>query len=245
MSQSLDEFRYQIVGRGGFARSHVFRCLIDGENPNSLFGNYQSRRTFLLCRSASLPAFTIDRQELKYFARSVKYPGNRTYDTMSLTFFGTNSYGLRRTFENWQGSLASYYSNARRVYDYKVKNADINTSSIRESNLIGDQKYDMYATITLQHLSVEGILGPLGQVTNRIPSPITTIANALNLDVNPNKIVATYKLFGAFPVRIGPLEFSYDNDAEIQSYQVDFDYQYFIHEEPDRFFSANRTADAI
>lgn len=253
MSQSLDYFKWNITRRDGFARSHVFRCIIEGADGNSIFAKYQDNRNFLLCKSASLPALVIGTQELKYFGRSVKYPGNRTYDTMSLTFFGTQSYGVRRAFEAWQGSLSSYQSNFRGVYDWKPHGGDITTERITPTIGPSDVRYDTYATITLEHLAIDGILRQAGVLVQAGQQALRErlgalgdagieVANLLGFDLNPNRVIATYKLFNAFPIRIGALEFGYDNDAEVQTYTVDFDYQYLIHEEkkPGFIFGGNR-----
>jgi hypothetical protein len=55
---------------------------------------------------------------------------------------------------------------------------------------------DFTATITIQHYDVTG------------------------------ELIYQYKFFNAFPSNVGPLTFAYDNDAEIQAFDVQFAYNY-------------------
>lgn len=193
-SFSINSFRSQITKKHGLARGHMFTCRIQGLNILSDF----SEKHTILCKSATLPAYTVSTEELKYFTRSVKFPGSRTYEPIRLTFLHSYNYELRRLFERWQVALNSFEHNARNVDDISAETTIENYPVYRDSFVRPDDfRLDqLVGSIILDHYQDNAVLA------NR------------------------YTLFGAFPTSISGLTFGYDNDGEFQTYEVEFAYQY-------------------
>jgi hypothetical protein len=67
----------------------------------------------MLVKAVRLPAAEVPPVILAYMARKIKIPGVRLYQPITLSFFNTNDYKVRRSLEEWQGLFSSYRSNAR------------------------------------------------------------------------------------------------------------------------------------
>jgi len=168
------------------ARSHLFRCFI---TPSGLIRNAESIFTeafgvgasvdakSYLCKSASLPEMTVETGEVYYFTRAVKYPVRRRYSPLTLTFFNTTDYVLRKAFERWNDRLI---------------NSVFNVGTVPEK-----RSTDGTADIQIQHYSGEDTL------------------------------LREYKFYNAYPSAVGPLTFSYENDTEIQTFDVTIEYTHF------------------
>lgn len=203
----ISKFKSMVEAAGGFTRGSYFQCIIyttpspiTPVKPTTAFnigkgfeenivvvGSNEDRR--MLCRAVELPAAAITPVELRYFTRPVKLPGAREYGPLSLTFFNTANYGVRSFFEQWQGRLSSYHTNARGVLDSLPLGGNIQTGSA--PNTIDDS---WFKTITLTPMNIAG--------------------DALGM----------YTFHNAFPTNISGMQFSHDNDAEAQTYTVQFEY---------------------
>lgn len=69
-----------------------------------------------------------------------------------------------------------------------------------------------FSTINLVHYSI-GVQPVNNPTTNQV--------------TYPSIVLATYTLKDAFPTTVSGLQFNYDSDAEIQTFDVEFQYQYF------------------
>lgn len=195
------------------ARSHLFNCKITCSSKlagfstifNENFGAGASVATkSLLCRAATIPEMVVDVGELYFFTRAVKYPSRRTFAPLTLTFYNTEDYELRYAFEQWNGLLNSYRGNMGVTFDSE------GTDTLQSSNGILGRANDITGTITLTPHSVTEFSA------DGVTPPSYTGSSPLY----------TYKFVEAFPSSIGALSFSYDNDAEIQTFDVTFQYNY-------------------
>lgn len=266
MSFSLNQFREQVGRRGGFARSHVFTCNIVG---NPLFKDFEKNKDFLFCKAVTLPSFTVNTEELKFFTRPVKFPGARTFEPLRLTFFNTNDFIVRHLFEKWNNTLNAFASNARGLRDSRT-----GTTAITEKTKVANESYNfesgrlrnelLYGSIILTHFSIEAEVAGLGglirsgrnsllknlpqnqflsniinagaeiaqgaatQILNQTDAGRIAqgIARRLGKDLTPNIRVAVYVMENAFPTNISGLQYSYDNDGEMQTYDVEFQFNH-------------------
>lgn len=181
------------------ARSHLFRCLItpSGLINSSLsifteaFGIGTGETRSYLCKIATIPELVVETGEVYYFTRAVKYPTRRRYTPLTLTFFNTTDYTLRKAFEKWSHVLL---------------NPSENTGFL---GFAGSQRStEGTATIQVQHYD----------------------GTSLSSTRKPN-LIRDYTFYQAYPSSIGPLMFSYDNDTEIQTFDVTMEYNYFVGDE--------------
>ena len=176
------------------ARSHLFRCLITPSglinSPLSIFtqafglGNDAQTRSYL-CKIATIPEMVVETGEVYYFTRAVKYPTRRRYTPLTLTFFNTTDYTLRKAFEQWNEELLQARNNI---------------------GAFAKRSTETMATIQVQHYDGTSLV------------PLTH---------KPN-LIRQYTFYQAYPSSIGPLMFSYDNDTEIQTFDVTMEYNYFV-----------------
>jgi len=191
------------------ARGHLFRCtVIPRTQPVS---DYFTETTSLLCKATTVPSWTVEPTELSFFTRQVSIPGKRTFQPLTLTFLHTQQYSSRMGFEEWNRLLNSPGNNSRTVTGDSLY-ADIQITQY-------DTVIDPLKTLAT---SIVGLIplpgGPGGTLGN-----ITEFAISELIKAGP---IATYKLYNAFPTSISGLQFSYESDAEIQTFDVEFRYQH-------------------
>lgn len=147
-----------------------------------------------------LPYFNAD---ASFLCKAVTLP-SATVETTELSYFSRAvKIPSRRTYAPI--TLTFYLSE-----DYKLRAGFeqwSNALNAYDENQRGTLPF--YGTITLVHYS----------------SVATSPDAAKNEDANIPTL-ATYTLQSAFPTTVSGLQFSYDNDAEIQTFDVEFQYQY-------------------
>lgn len=244
-SFSIDRFRDQIAQEGGFSRSFLFTCRV-AFSVDSNFKYWNTTESqYLLCRSVSLPAAIVDTVELKYFTRSVKIPGGRTFPPLSLTFYSTNQNPFRTLLLDWQESLSAPISNIRGIDEGQTLDfsndgsvsgfitADpLNYAISSKQNAYRNALFaDIYLTqyniepekrnLALIAANLDALSGnsPLGQTLGQIGGVISGLLNP-----SDHVSIGTYHLRGAWPTSIGSPTLSHDSD-DIQTYDVEFSYQ--------------------
>ena len=150
----------------------------------------------LLCKAANMPAAQLDTAEVKYFTRSVKIPASRQFSPLTLTFYNTQTYSLRHEFLTWLSEFNTPISNVRNAQDVKRRGDDVNTFRISGGGADNDQS------------------GMLERYCNII---LTT------RDERHNER-GFYQFNSAFPTSVGALSYSYENDSQVHTYDVEFQY---------------------
>ena len=93
MPFSITDFRSTGIAKGG-ARPNLFEVQISGL-PNAPFvtalGNGDKTFAFS-CKASSIPAQTIGVVEVPYFGRSIKVPGNKTFDNWTVTIINDEEF---------------------------------------------------------------------------------------------------------------------------------------------------------
>lgn len=104
------------IGYG--ARPNLFQVSV--ANPPTGIGAFSSaadingsdpRFTFL-CRSAGIPASSIGTVEVPFRGRVIKLPGDRTFESWTVTVFADENYSVRSYFEKWLDKLNEHRSGA-------------------------------------------------------------------------------------------------------------------------------------
>ena len=108
----IDEFKGRL--RGGGARANLFRCNVFFPAVVVQQGDAAEEIQFL-ARSAALPASTIEVGEIPFRGRTLKIPGNRTFEAWTMTVYNDTNFNIRNTFENWSDAINTHVGNVQRV----------------------------------------------------------------------------------------------------------------------------------
>jgi len=82
----------------GGARSNLFQ--IEISSPLATFTEAQFH-----CNTSEIPGLTVTPIEKLYFGRTVKFPGELTFGTLATSFINPESYGVRKSLEEWTDAL--------------------------------------------------------------------------------------------------------------------------------------------
>ena len=70
-----------------------------------------------LCRSAGIPASTIGTVEVPFRGRVIKLPGDRTFESWTVTVMADESMDVRAYFEKWMNKLNKHENGAGYTID--------------------------------------------------------------------------------------------------------------------------------
>lgn len=73
-----------------------------------------------LCRSAGIPASTVGTVEVPFRGRVIKLPGDRTFESWTVTIMADEDLGLRGFFEQWMDRLNKHADGAGFTADYSA-----------------------------------------------------------------------------------------------------------------------------
>lgn len=116
MSLNIDDFKSKLVGGG--ARSNLFRATVT--YPGFAAGDIEL--TSFMCKSAQLPASTIETIEVPFRGRQLKIAGDRTFEPWSITIINDTDFAVRNAFERWMNGVNGHQENTGRTNptDYKA-----------------------------------------------------------------------------------------------------------------------------
>lgn len=228
-SFSIDKFR-SLMRRPG--RAHLFHCTVI---PPTALAEYFPQDTGYLCKAVTTPGETIEPVEVQYQTRILKIPGRRTFTPATLTFLHNERYTPRVGFQRWNQVLNAPEINGRGVIDRIATGPAITN----EPTILGPVNpitgaSNFYGTVIIEQFSMVHPLATfIDIIGNRINIPLGELERILKQfasDLVPPIKLARYTLHDAFPSTVNGLAFSYDSDAEIQTYDVEFQYQYMTFE---------------
>jgi len=116
MSLNIDDFKSKLVGGG--ARSNLFRATVT--YPGFAAGDIEL--TSFMCKSAQLPASTIETIEVPFRGRQFKIAGDRTFEAWSITIINDTDFAVRNAFERWMNGVNGHQENTglTNPTDYKA-----------------------------------------------------------------------------------------------------------------------------
>lgn len=82
-----------------------------GAANNLIGGGGPSRKVEFLCKAASLPNFSLGTIEVPYRGRTIKFPGDRTFQSWSITIVNDTDFAIRNAFEQWSDLINSHVQN--------------------------------------------------------------------------------------------------------------------------------------
>ena len=109
MAFSVNDFRSQMTGDG--ARPNLFEVSMPFP-AFALPGNAQTKLTFM-CKTAHLPASTVNAIPISYFGRELKFAGNRIFADWPISIINDEDFIVRNAFERWMNGINSHNANLR------------------------------------------------------------------------------------------------------------------------------------
>jgi hypothetical protein len=141
---NIADFKAQMLGGG--ARPNQFRVELTFPTFVTL-GIVAGQRAQFLCKSAQLPASTIENIPVLYRGRPINFAGERTFQPWSVSIYNDTSFGIRNSLEQWQSGVQNYDGTTGRTNpsDYQV---DLNVHQLdRNGAIIKSYKFvDAYPT---------------------------------------------------------------------------------------------------
>jgi hypothetical protein len=168
---NIADFKAQMIGGG--ARPNQFYVQLTFPSYVGL-GVVAGQQAQFLCRSAQLPASTIEPITTLYRGRPVQFAGERTFAPWTVAIYNDTSFNIRNALESWQNGIQNY-----------------NTT--------------------------------LGK-TN--PTEYQVDLNVYQLD-RGGAIIKSYRFVDAMPINIGPIQLDYDQQNQIEQFDVEFTFNYF------------------
>lgn len=158
---NINDFKVALVEGG--ARNNQFR--VRGRFP---FGDGGAGNTLeFLCRSAQLPAFSLNPVTVPYRGRILKLAGDREFAEWTITIINDSTFKLRNAFEKWNNQI----------------NKVINNTS-----LLGLSSYS--ADWTVEQLKRDGTLAKTYRFIDCWPSNIS----AIDLNADPATSVEEFTI---------------------------------------------------
>lgn len=93
---------------GGGARPNQFRVELTFPSFIGAIGSVAGNAAQFLCKSAQLPASTIDDITAFYRGRPVHFAGERTFAPWTVSVFNDNNFLIRNTMERWSDRVLNY-----------------------------------------------------------------------------------------------------------------------------------------
>jgi hypothetical protein len=168
---NIANFKAQMIGGG--ARPNQFYVQLTFPSYVGL-GVVAGQQAQFLCRTAQLPASTIEQITTLYRGRPVNFAGERTFQPWTVSIYNDTTFNIRNALESWQNGIQNY-----------------NTT--------------------------------LGRVN---PTEYQVDLNVYQLD-RAGAIIKSYRFVDAMPINIGPIQLDYDQQNQIEQFDVEFSYNFF------------------
>jgi len=116
---NIADFKAQMIGGG--ARPNQFRVELTFPSFVPL-GIIAGQRAQFLCKSAQLPASTIENIAVLFKGRPVNFAGERNFAPWTVSIYNDTTFNIRNAFEQWQAGIQSYSTTDGRTNprDYQV-----------------------------------------------------------------------------------------------------------------------------
>jgi len=127
MGQLQNILNFRSALSGGGARPNLFMVEINALPPG-IFDNTEwtteLKTTFkFTCKAAALPASNIASIDVPVRGKTLKIPGDRTFDPWTITVMNTEDFKVRKVFERWVELIASQnegYAKSTNPSDYQT-----------------------------------------------------------------------------------------------------------------------------
>jgi hypothetical protein len=168
---NIADFKSQMIGGG--ARPNQFRVELTFPSYVPL-GIVAGTRAQFLCKSAQMPASTIENIQVLYKGRPVNFAGERNFAPWTVSIYNDTTFNIRNAFEQWQAGIQNYSTTDGRV----------------------------------------------NPTTYQVDLQVHQLDRA-------GAIIKSYKFVDAYPTSIGPIALDFDQQNQIEQFDVEFQYNYF------------------
>jgi len=132
---TLSTFLHNILQADGLSKPSRFICSVT--NPPGLsFPLMEAGYLDLLCHQAELPGVTLATSDIKIYGPSSKFPYQRTYSDLTLSFYVTNAMLEKQFFDAWMQVI-----NPLETFDFAYKTDYITTISVFQFDELGNVTY--------------------------------------------------------------------------------------------------------
>lgn len=126
--------------RGG-ARPNRYRVIINYPG----FAGAPPTPSYLICKAASLPAFTVGTIEVPYMGRQAKFDGDRTLESWSVTMINDTLFDHRNAMERWSNGLNGITSNIAASQNFSDRVSTITVDQLANDGAVLKRYKLLYA----------------------------------------------------------------------------------------------------
>ena len=120
MAFTISEFRGKALNNAG-ARANLFDVTMTGA---SAAGLNASEFTFA-CKAAAIPAMAVATIDVPYFGRTIKVPGNKTFDNWTVTVINDEEFLIRNAMEKWLAAMGTHEGNIATIGNTLVHQVEL------------------------------------------------------------------------------------------------------------------------
>ena len=133
MAFSVTEFKSNL--KQGGARPSLFK--VKFQYPSGI--SSPPTNSEFLVKATTIPASTIGSYDVFYHGKAIHVAGDRSFDTWDTTIINDEDFGIRKTLENWMGSISDHSLNTRNKEVF-------NTAEGAQAKYKSTLKVDQYST---------------------------------------------------------------------------------------------------
>lgn len=136
---NISDFKAQLTGGG--ARANQFRVQITFPSFVNL-GIVAGLQTQFLCKSAQLPASTVENFGVQYRGRAVNFAGERSFAPWTIQVYNDTNFNIRNAMEQWSNGIQNLAATTglTNPRDYQVDLAvhqlDRNGATVKTYNFV-------------------------------------------------------------------------------------------------------------
>lgn len=107
----IDDFKNALAGGG--SRGNLFRCRTTFPTGIGTAAGFENagRSVEFMAKSASIPASAVTPVEVQYRGRTLKIPGDRTFEDWTVNIYNDTNFNIRDSFESWMNLMKSHSGN--------------------------------------------------------------------------------------------------------------------------------------
>lgn len=150
----------------------------------------------MMCRAARMPDLSLQTTELSFHSRKVKIPSSRTYEPLTLTFLHVNDTKVRHKFEQWLNIMNHPSENMAAPIAVDKPSTHFAQILLTQYDMSGRSWVDFLVDVTQGKAKRE------------------------------SRAINHYVFRDAFPVNVSGIVLNHEADTEIQTYDVQFQFQH-------------------
>lgn len=109
---NISDFKSQLVGGGARANQFFVNLTFPSFLPVGSLASYKGQ---FLCKSAQLPASTLENTPVLYRGRQINFAGERSFAPWTITILNDTDFALRNAFEAWMNGINNHRDNTGRT----------------------------------------------------------------------------------------------------------------------------------